>query len=345
MTPRERVLKALRLEKTDQVPFFDWFDPQIKQTVARHYGAEKPVDDFEFSKIIGMDAVSMNAEDMDPININPFCPPLFCKTLIDEDGRAHFTGEGKIITDSDKEKLFHLPDPKSDHLYEGAKRFIDKYGKEDLALYTGFRTGVFNTVFSMGITEFSYALFKRRAFVEDILDQYTEWTCTVLEKVNDLGFDFIADYDDLAFNTGPMFSPQVFKELFLPRMQKIADVIKLPWVFHSDGKLDLVLEDIVGLGMNAINPIQPDVMDINSVKKEFGDRICVWGNIDLTYTLTRGTCEEVEAEVKMRLKETAPDGGFIFASSNSIPDYCKPENIITMLDTFHKYKKYPINID
>jgi uroporphyrinogen decarboxylase len=97
--------------------------------------------------------------------------------------------------------------------------------------------------------------------------------------------------------------------------------------------------------MNGINPFQPPVMDIEKYKDEYGDRICLWGNIDLVYTLSRGTVEEVEAEVKQRIKKLAPGGGYILASANSITEFCKPENVLAMATAKNKYGRYPIQIN
>ncbi len=85
-------------------------------------------------------------------------------------------------------------------------------------------------------------------------------------------------------------------------------------------------------------------MDIKTVKEKYGIRVCLWGNIDLVYTLTRGTPEEVEAEVKQRIKEVGQGGGYILGSANSITDYCKVENVIAMAKAVKKYGKYPIDL-
>jgi uroporphyrinogen decarboxylase len=84
-------------------------------------------------------------------------------------------------------------------------------------------------------------------------------------------------------------------------------------------------------------------MDIAAIKKKYGHKLCLWGNIDLNYTLTQGTPEEVDAEVKQRIRDVAPGGGYICASANSIMPSCKKENIHAMLKAIKKYGKYPIN--
>lgn len=196
-----------------------------------------------------------------------------------------------------------------------------------------------------GLDEFSIALAENVQLVETIFDRYIDWNCELVEKLQWLGFDFFVAYDDIAYNSGPMFSPQVLRELFLPRFKRLADVFTIPWVYHSDGDLSRIFDDLLTLGMDGMNPFQPPFMDIEKFKREYGDRICIWGNIDLVYTLSQGSTAEVDAEVKQRIRKLAPLGGYILSSSNSITEFCKLENVLAMVNARNKYGKYPINLD
>ena len=129
------------------------------------------------------------------------------------------------------------------------------------------------------------------------------------------------------------------------KMKMVADAIKLPWAFHSDGNLTIVMEDLLSLGMNCVNPFEPPVMDIKVAKEKWGDRICLWGNIDLVQTLPYGTVEEVEAEVRQRIREAGPGGGYICASANSLTGFCKIENIFAMTNAVKKFGPYPLDLD
>jgi uroporphyrinogen decarboxylase len=84
-------------------------------------------------------------------------------------------------------------------------------------------------------------------------------------------------------------------------------------------------------------------MDIKEVKKQYGKKICILGNIDVN-THSLGTVEEVKAEVKQRISEVAPGGGYMVSSGNSIAAYCKPENVLAMAEAVQRYGKYPIMI-
>ncbi len=83
-------------------------------------------------------------------------------------------------------------------------------------------------------------------------------------------------------------------------------------------------------------------MDIEKIKKQYGDKVALWGNIDLVHTLPYGTIEEVEAEVKERICKIGKGGGFILGTANSITDFCKVENVMAMSRAVKKYGKYPL---
>ncbi len=95
---------------------------------------------------------------------------------------------------------------------------------------------------------------------------------------------------------------EMYEEFLYPFQKTVADAISKPWALHSDGNLFPILDGLLKLGMNAIHPIQPSAMDIGKMKAQYGSRVCLIGNIDLDYTLTLGTPEEVDAEeVKQRI--------------------------------------------
>jgi uroporphyrinogen decarboxylase len=87
------------------------------------------------------------------------------------------------------------------------------------------------------------------------------------------------------------------------------------------------------------------MMDLKVAKKKWGDRICLWGNIDLVQTLPYGTVEEVEAEVRQRIQDAGPGGGYICATANSVTGWCKIENIFAMTAAVKKYGTYQLVVD
>jgi uroporphyrinogen decarboxylase len=338
MTSKERVLAALKLKQPDRVP---WVESSVHNKLA-----EKLLQRSDFEKANVTQLFSLPGARIPPAvlevlaldNLNfSVAPPRFVKS-------QNFEGmdiivDGLIKTEADLEKIV-LPDPESEEFYQPARDFVSRYRGSNKALGITTRMGISNTYLSMGIEHFSLMLYENPGLVLKLMDMFIDWACKAVPKINDLGFDFMIVPEDLAWKQGPMFSPKMIRELFLPRMKKVTERIKIPWIYHSDGNLLPILDDLLPLGMNGIANIEPNAMDINELKKKYGRRVCLVGNIDLHYTLTQGTPEEVEAEVKKRIQEVGPGGGYILASSNSLAGYCKPENVLAMNRALLKYGGY-----
>jgi uroporphyrinogen-III decarboxylase len=116
-------------------------------------------------------------------------------------------------------------------------------------------------------------------------------------------------------------------------------------VKHSDGNLWPILDMIIETGVDAINPLEPVAgMDIAEVKRRYGDRVCLIGNIDCGELLSRGTPEQVTRTVRDTIRQAAPGGGYIMSSSNTIHSSVKSENYQAMIDATHLYGTYPLTL-
>jgi len=152
--------------------------------------------------------------------------------------------------------------------------------------------------------------------------------------------------DDIAFGTGPMISPQALREHVFSWYREMArrchDKDRV-FLMHSDGDLTSLMEDLIDMGLDAIQPIDPTCMDMVKVKKEFGQRICLIGNV-ANELLRSGSPAEVEDYTRYLLRHVAPGGGFCLGSGNSVPAWAKFENYLAMRDTALKHGAYPIKV-
>ena len=164
----------------------------------------------------------------------------------------------------------------------------------------------------------------------------------VVRRAVELGFDYVLTADDLAFKTGPLISPAMFRRVVRPYLERVAGAATIPWVFHSDGDMTSLLPDLVDLGVAAFNPVEPEAMDIAATKAAWANRLCLIGNVSV-HLLAVGAPQEVEAEVRRLLRTVAPGGGYILSSGNSLASYCRPENVRAMLDTLERWGAYPIS--
>lgn len=356
MTARERVMTALRREQPDVVP---WVEVGVDEGLQRQIMGSEDFAPPDFCHKLGLDGFGYYyprrvEQPLRPASDDPrldfyyptkvtfdFPPPWIAAIEPDPVTGRKYVGKG-LLTSRDSLRLFDevLPDPDHPARYEQVAGWLAKY-KQEFAVFARVRLGATNTLESMGLDVFAYMLQDDPGFIHEVHARFSEWTARVIQHLNELDFDFIWATDDLACNTGPLVSPGCFREFILPHMRTAAREIKKPWVFHSDGDLFPILPDLLTLGMAAIHPIQPSCMDIARMKREYGDRVAIVGNIDLDYTLTRGSPEDVEAEVRLRIDQAAPGGGYIISSANSLTDYCRPENVLAMAGAIKKYGQYP----
>jgi uroporphyrinogen decarboxylase len=175
------------------------------------------------------------------------------------------------------------------------------------------------------------------ALMEAILDVRLEIARQVLKLVGDL-IDVVFVGDDLGIQTGMMMSPSTYRRVIKPHQKRAFDVIHAltpaKLVYHTCGSIVPVIDDLIEVGIDALNPVQVSAkdMDTEMLKKRFGDRLAFWGAIDSHNVLPYGTTEDVRREVRLRIAHLAGKGGFILTSVHNIQGDVPPENICTLFD-------------
>jgi len=154
--------------------------------------------------------------------------------------------------------------------------------------------------------------------------------------------------DDLAMQTGPIISPKMFREMVKPYMQEyyslIHNLTHARLFLHCCGSVYTIIEDLIEIGVDVLNPVQVSAreMDSQRLKRQFGDRLCFCGGIDTQHVLPRGTPEEVREEVRCRIGELAPGGGYLLAAVHAIQPDVPPENVCAMFEAALSYGQYPV---
>ena len=147
--------------------------------------------------------------------------------------------------------------------------------------------------------------------------------------------------EDVACKTGLMVSPDLLREHFFPRFKRViaplAEAgIKVIW--HSDGDITDVLDDAVEIGIDGINPIDPSAgMDLGAIRRRYGNKLILVGNVGISHVLSRGTPEEVRADVRRCICDAGHNGGHLLQSGDGqvMPD-APLENILAYFDEAHK---------
>jgi uroporphyrinogen decarboxylase len=200
---------------------------------------------------------------------------------------------------------------------------------------------------AMGFEVFCYALYEQEDLVAHIFQQLGELAIQIYERLVSYNAVKALWYsDDLAFKTSLLVSPKIYRKYLFPWVKKIGDLCHRtghPFIYHSDGFLWPVMDDLVACGVNALQPIEPQVLDICEVKRRYGGNFCVVGNVDVDL-LAAGSPEQVRRMVRWLLQNAGPGGGYCLGSGNTVPNYVRIENYQAMLDEAQKYWQYPIDI-
>ena len=174
------------------------------------------------------------------------------------------------------------------------------------------------------------------------------YASALLEQVGAFTDVFVTG-DDLGMTAGPMMSPQTYRRLIKPHEAELLDVIKKHTsgkiFFHSCGNVYALLGDLIEVGVDLLNPVQVsagEMGDTARLKREFGDRLSFCGGIDTQRVMPQGTRDDVRREVRRRIKDLAPGGGYVAAAVHCLQPDVPPENIVAMCEEVAVAGCYPL---
>jgi uroporphyrinogen decarboxylase len=188
------------------------------------------------------------------------------------------------------------------------------------------------------------------ALVRKITDLMKAGVIRLLEEAGDY-IDVLITGDDLGMQKAPMMSPKMYRRMIKPFhaeiFQEIKKRTKAKIFYHSDGNIYSLLDDLIEVGIDLLNPVQVnagDMGDTARLKREFGNRLSFCGAIDTGWVLPQGTPDDVRAEVRRRIKDLGPGGGYILASVHCIQPDVPLENVVAMLDEAKVAGRYPLTL-
>jgi len=246
-----------------------------------------------------------------------------------------------------------FPDPQDPARVAGLREEAERLADEGWAVVlNGPGEGPFErALWLRGFERFFIDLIRSPALALALLDRLVDFRIKfwelLLREVGDLA-QVVIEGDDLATQRGLMISPEMYRKYLKPRHKRVFSFIKerAPHVkifFHSCGAVYELIPDLIEVGVDILNPVQLSAagMDPRKLKREFGAALTFWGGgVDTQRVLPRGTPEEVKAEVKRRIEELAPGGGFVFATVHNIQADVPPENILAMWEALQEYGVY-----
>ena len=381
-TSRERVLTALGHHEPDRVPI----DLGGNQTGIHKFAYRKLLDYLGLNEeIVIMDLVQQLAKPSEAVlarlhvdtrYVSAKAPDSFKGEVVrrERDGRAwnDFTDEFGItwsmpedypyyfdithspLADLSLEEIEEYPFPKGDDptRFEGLReRALELRRETPYAVVSGISGVVYEICWNMrGLERLFMDMIEQPEVLEAIIDRtlryWLDWFRLFLDEAGDI-VDVIMIGDDLAGQTGPLFSPRIYREIVKPRQRSLVQYIKSRtdakiW-YHSCGSVGEYIPDLLDNGIDILNPVQIGArdMDPRELKAGFGDRLAFWGGgIDAQHVLPQASPDEVRKAVRQSVEAFKPGGGYVFNNVHNIQADVPPENILAMFDAAYELGTY-----
>lgn len=379
MTPRERVWAAVNHQEPDRVPL-DIGGGSSTGVVVEGYERLKEYlgisgQPREMNKIFRValadeSVMQRLGSDCRPLGLRPPAnwtpPPAEPGTFIDlwgitwrqaqyGDGCYYWELARNPLAEASIEDLetYPWPDPLDPGFTAGlAEDAKTLYEETDYAIMAdgGFKSFWELGYMLRGLEQMLMDLVLNPEFVKALLSKLLEINIAGTGRFLDLAGHYIHVFrtaDDLATQRGPLMSPETFRTLLKPFYKEYFDFVKSKTdakiFYHSCGNATDLIDDLAEIGVDILNPVQVAAMgDTAELKARFGEKIVFWGAIDTQHVLPHGTPEEVEAEVKRRIRDLAPGGGYVVGPVHNIQPDVPPENIVAMAEATRKYGTYPL---
>jgi uroporphyrinogen decarboxylase len=344
MKPTERVLATLAQEEPDCIPiFFLGFTPQwVERLIGR-----RPKD-------FVRDYVSVyNRFDSDVIVAGPdvFYPYDVYATedRKDEWGRTlRVVGFYSEFVDFPIKKpedidTYVPPDPhKPDRTKEITEtRKIVGYDKAIMSVVNG----PLEPAWALrGFQNFLKDLYLNPTLANKCLDIVTEFEIQIGKHIIEAGADIIMIGDDYGWQQSLIMSTGLWRRFILPRLKRVVHEFKkqnVPVVLHSDGNINALLDDLVAIGLDGLNPIQIRCGVTPQAIKEKYPHLAMVGTVDIQYTLPFGSQEEIEHEIVHTISVAAQGGGLIMGPQHAVQPDVSVESVEMMVKAIRKYGRYP----
>ena len=218
---------------------------------------------------------------------------------------------------------YRPPDPARPELYREAERLVADYGREYWIVGVTVTT-IFETAWALrGLSRLLMDLVENPDLAQRILDIPFRYHLAAARRLVEIGVDMIWIGDDVGSQKGMMISPAAWRTFLKPRMAEFVATLKainpaVKIAYHSDGNVWSIIPELIEIGIDVLNPIQPACMDPAEVKKKYGRQLCFWGSLDEQHTLPFGSPDDVRREVLARLQTIGHGGGLILGPTHHV---------------------------
>ncbi len=350
MSSRERVQAAMRHRRPDRTPF-DFalgFSPYQLEQFKQHTGATDP-DEFFGTDVRGISIGPSQAVADYSLYIDDLPPGAYIDewgqghvpTRSDDKYHAHLEGYSypmlNLSTAKDA-RDYPLPDIEAEYRYAHLPVRIEALHERGLAVVAHMACTIFEVSWYLrGMERLLVDMHDGTQFAAVLFDRITAKREIQAARFAELNPDIIMLGDDVGTQRDMLMSPRMWRRWLKPRLARVIAAAKrarpdVLIAYHTDGATLPIIDDFIEIGIDILNPVQPECMDPFALKKRYGERLSFWGTLGTQTTLPFGTPAEVRASVRERIQRIGYDGGLLLAPTHSVEPEVPWENIVAYVE-------------
>jgi uroporphyrinogen decarboxylase len=352
MTPRENLLAMLRGENPERLPFHISLTPPVADMLEARTGSRDPVER------LGCDIGQMSADfGEDPAAWAKAYAAIGVQlpsnsevirlgitfTYPEKRGAAYHLARfvhtlAEVDSVADLERL-PWPDPADPRHYAGVADTVAAFKRRGLAAVLSQQCTVFeDSWYLRGMDNLVEDLMEENEVGQWLLDYMTRRSIEVAKAYAAAGVDVIWLGDDIGMQNGMLMSPAFWRTHFKPRLQQVIDAARaaasgeLYLMYHSDGNIEPVIDELFDMGIDILNPVQPECLDVEKILTTYRDRGAFWGMIGTQSTLPHGSPADVRAAVE-QLRSLAEDGIRVVCAPTHVVEPDVPwDNVMALVE-------------
>lgn len=355
MTNRENVFRALRKNNPENVPFEFVLCPSHIEEFKKRTGSDDYLAYYNFpiryidineskKKFDSAKYYTNLPENASPILWNPDWGIMGVTGSV-----AHFQkmlhpmANLQTIEEIDE---YPFPDFLEEYRWIGIPEKIQELKEEDLIVVAFMEMTTFEIAWYLrGMDTFMIDMIENKEFAEALLDKISELHARKAEKYAKSGADILMLGDDIGTQQNMMISPELWRDMIKPRLAKVIASAKnvkkdMLVLYHSDGNIQQVIPDLIEIGVDILNPVQPECMDPIILKELYGDNLSFWGTLGTQTTLPFGTPEQIRETCKNLIEKVGKGGGLLLAPTHMVEPEVSWDNLQAFIDAVHEYGQY-----
>jgi len=330
MNRRDRTLASISHKQPDRTPYtIEFTNEQLENTV-QFYGMGRE----QFDEYLANHCLKVS------YNGGHFIEPgIFQDEFGVEWDRTGIDKDIGIIRDlkfsSPRDTTYSFPEPDLQQVRD--KTTIALKGRGDAVLFGKIGTTYFERAWSLcGLENMLLYMALEQQFAVDLLGSVLEYNLKIIDTALEYGIDGFYFGDDYGQQTGLLMSPEMWRKFIKPGLKEMFKRVKKSdkiVALHSCGDISAILPDLIEIGLDIYQTVQPEVYNLARLKSDFGDALCFWGGISTQRDLPFGSPEELRETISTTLDIMSRNGGYIAGPTHRLPTDIPLENVHVLIET------------